>query len=145
MKHIYVRTAEPRDAEKFAEWADQNPAFDARALKYASTFTLCAYDDSGVVAFLPVQQPFYMEAMSFKPSLSESEKALAMKELTHALITFCHQKGAGEIYFMGSNEHTNEFARRQAFTELPWKAYRVTLHELEGLLCKESTPEPFTT
>jgi hypothetical protein len=133
MKHIYVRTAEPRDSGPFAEWAGQNPALDIRALKYPGSFTLCAYDETGVLCFLPVQQPFYMEAMSFRPDLSESEKALAMKELTHALITFCHQKGAGEIYFMGSNEHTNEFAKRQAFTELPWKTYRVKLNDLEGL------------
>lgn len=133
MKHIYVRTAEPRDSEMFAEWADQNPAFDARALRYSSSFTLCAYDENGAMSFLPVQQPFYMEAMSFRPGLAESDKGLAMKELTHALITFCHQKGAGEIYFMGSNEHTNEFAKRQAFTELPWEAYRVKLTDLEGL------------
>ncbi len=133
MKQIFVRTAEPKDSGTFAAWADQNPSFDRKILELATTFTLCAYDDSGVMAFLPVQQPFYMEAMSFRPGASEFEKALAMKELTHALITFCHQKGAGEIYFMGSNEHTNAFAERQGFTALPWKAYRVRLSELEGL------------
>jgi hypothetical protein len=133
VKQIFVRTAEPRDADTFATWAAQNPALDARSLVYPSSFTLVAYDDSGPLSFLPVQQPFYMEAMSFRPEATEFEKALAMKELTHALITFCHQKGAGEIYFMGSNEHTNAFAERQGFTALPWKAYRVKLSELEGL------------
>jgi hypothetical protein len=133
MKQIFVRTAGPDDADKFANWAAQNPAMDARSLVYPSSFTLVAYDDSGPLSFLPVQQPFYMEAMSFRPDATESEKALAMKELTHALITFCHQKGAGEIYFMGSNEHTNAFAERQGFSELPWRTFRVRLHELEGL------------
>lgn len=132
MKHVYVRAATEEDIPKFVEWSGQNPHFDAAVMGYPSTFTLVAYDGNGPLAFMPVQQPFYMEAISFKPDSSDFEKALAMKELTHALITYCHAKGSGEIYFVGTNEGTNKFAASQAFEEMPFKVYRVKLHQLEG-------------
>lgn len=138
MRQIFARQAVPRDAEKFAEWAGQNPNFDRRVLEYPTTFTLAAFDSDGTIAFLPVQQPFCMEAVAFRPGISDSQKALAMKELTHLLIATCHAKGAGEIIFLGTNEGTNAFAEHQGFHELPWRVYRVRVAELEGqeaLLC----------
>lgn len=133
MKHIFARAAEERDVTKFAEWSMQNPAFDINVLSYPTTATLCAYDSDGVIAFLPVQQPLCMEAMTFRPGISDSQKALAMKELTHLLIATCHAKGAGEIIFLGSNPATNEYAVRQGFEMLPWKVYRARLTDLEGI------------
>lgn len=132
MKHVYVRAATEEDIPKFVEWSGQNPHFDPAVMGYPSTFTLLAYDASGPMVFLPTQQPFYMEAMTFRPGLTDFDKALAMKELTHALITYCHARGAGEIYFVGTNEGTNKYAQNQAFEEMPFKVYRIKLHELEG-------------
>jgi hypothetical protein len=133
MKHIFVRPAEERDIPQFKEWSNQNPNFDARSAAYPSSIVLAAYDARGAIAFLPVQQPFYMEAMSFRPDATEFEKGLAMKELTHALITASHARGVGEVYFLGSNKETNNFAEKQGFEELPWRAYRIKLNKLEGL------------
>jgi len=133
MKHIFARSAEDRDIPKFVEWSGQNPSFDIRVLEYATTSTLCAYDSDGVIAFMPMQQPLCMEAISFRPGINESQKALAMKELTHLLISTAHAKGAGEVIFLGSNERTNAYAVRQGFKELPWKLYRARLTDLEGI------------
>jgi len=133
MKHVFARPARDSDIEKFVEWCGQNPSFDRRVLEYKTTSTFCAYDSDGVLAFMPMQQPLCMEAMSFRPGITDSQKAIAMKELTHLLIATCHAKGAGEVIFLGSNEHTNAYAVRQGFSELPWKLYRVRLSDLEGI------------
>jgi len=139
MKHIFARPAEDRDIPKFAEWAGQNPHFDNNVLTYPTTSTLCAYDSDGAMAFMPAQQPLCMEAISFRPGISDNQKALAMKELTHLLIAMCHAKGAGEVIFLGSNEQTNAYAEKQGFKELPWKLYRARVSELEGITCESTT------
>ena len=80
---------------------------------------------------MPVQRPLVMEAMGFHPLSTDPQKALVMKELTHALILDAYLLGSGEIYFMGSDNGTNDFAERQGFKKLDVPMYRVRVGDLE--------------
>ena len=112
-------------------WGSANPAWDAKILNYGSSFALAAYNNSGTLGFLPVQRPLVMEAMGFHPLATDPQKALVMKELTHGLILQAYGFGAGEIYFMGSDNGTNDFAERQGFRRVDIPMYRVRLADLE--------------
>lgn len=129
MKQIFVRPARKEDLEKLLQWGNMNPAWDQRALDYS--FTWCAYSDGEVVAFQPVQRPVLLEAAAFHPASTDPQRALAMKELTHTIITHAYEGGAGEIMFLGSDGRTNIYAEHQGFRLVDLPLYRVRLRELE--------------
>lgn len=131
MNQIFVRPFRESDLAKLISWSKANPSWDANILKYPSTFILVAFNNSGVLGFLPVQKAMVMEAMSFHPLTTDSQKALVMKELTHELIMQTYVQGSGEIYFLGSDSGTNDFAERQTFKRMEWPAYRMRVADLE--------------
>ena len=131
MNQIFVRPYRTADLEKLVAWGSANPAWDAKVLNYSSSFALAAFNNAGTLGFLPVQRPLVMEAIGFHPLATDPQKALVMKELTHALILQAYILGAGEIIFLGSNEGTNEFAQRQGFKRLDMSVYRVRVGDLE--------------
>lgn len=133
MKHIYVRPAREGDAKLIGLWSNGQHirGFDPRIWSYQGSFTLCAFSGSDIIAFMPVQSPLFMETILFHPLANDLQKALAMKELTHAVITQAAALGKGEIYFLGNIKGTNEFAVRQAFKPMAWPLFRVVLADLE--------------
>jgi len=133
-RHIFVRPARPEDTKKFIDWSLETPnnGFDPEVAKYPSTFVLCAYDKDGPLAYMPVQQVFMMDSVAGKPGASRMQIASALKEFTQALVTQAHVKGVGEIYFLATEDGTNKMAENQLFEELPYRAYRIKVAELEG-------------
>lgn len=132
MNQIFIRPFRAGDLDKMVGWMKANPTWDANILKYPGTVILVAFNNTGTLGFLPVQKTMTMESMCFHPLTTDSQKALTMKELTHALITQSYVQGVGEIYFAGSNPETNDFAVRQGFQQLGWPMYRVRLVDLEA-------------
>ncbi len=129
--YIYVRPAKQEEAGIFLEWAKTQPEWDAYIGIHPGTMTLCAYNKEKIVAFLPVQQPFMYETFAPNPEATDLELAAAMKELTQFLISQAHLKNVAEIYFLGSDEGTDEFATNQIFEKLPFTVYRVRVSDLE--------------
>jgi hypothetical protein len=132
-RHIFVRPGRQNDAGKFAEWSATTPEnlADPDVLTYPTTFTLCAYDKQGPIVYVPIQQPMFMEALAINSARSDTDVAIALKELTQAVVTQAHIKGSGEIYFLCKSEATSDFAEKQLFEKLPWNLYRVKLADLE--------------
>src|SRR6266704_1690762 len=113
--HMYVRPARPEEAELFLEWAKNQPEWDAFIGLHPGTFTLAAYTKEKIVAFLPVQQPFVYETFAPNPEATDFELAIAMKEFTQFLVSQAHIKNVAEMYFLGSDVDTDEFATNQIF------------------------------
>ena len=107
--------------------------FDLDVLRHSTTFTLCAYDASGPLLFVPVQQPFLMESLAIRPTLDDTRKALALARITEALITDAHRRDVGEIYLHGHDDRTIKFAARHEFREIMWPFFRINLRELESI------------
>ena len=134
-KRIYVRPIDPEEVEQFFDWAQENSdksEFDPAVPLFRSSSTWCAYDEDGPVAFQTLQQPIMLESLAPRPGASEIQIASALKELTQNAITHAHCRGAGEVYFLGSDDSTSAFAANKIFEELPFKCYRVKLADLEG-------------
>lgn len=131
--HIFVRPVRPEDRELFVKWSceTKNNLFDPDVIRYPTTFVFCAFDGDGPIAYCPVQSPLMMEALAVRPGAPPEKVALALKELTQAVVTQAHVKGSGEVYFLCRDEETISLAKRQAFEELPWRAFRIKLSDLE--------------
>ena len=134
MNSIFVRPARQNEEKMVVDWAKENSeknGFDQATLYFPTTCTLCAYDKEGPIAFLPVQAPFMMESFAPKPGISKLQAAAAFKELTQYLVSQAHLRGVGEIYFLGSDDETNEWASGRIFEKLPYHVYRVKIKDLE--------------
>lgn len=134
MNQIYVRPIDPSEADIFIGWAKENPKneFDPAVALFPSSTTWCAYDKTGPLAYQTLQTPIMLESLAPRPGLSPIQISFLLKELTKNAITQAHCRGAGEIYFLGSDDSTNEFAAHHIFEEVPMKVYRLRLADLSG-------------
>lgn len=105
-------------------------------MKYPDTFTLAAIDDTGVLAFWPVQQPvveksLMLESLVFKPGITELKKSQVLKQMFVSCVSLGFMKNTGEIYFVGTDERTNHWAEKLGFEKLEYPVYRLRLTDLE--------------
>lgn len=131
MKMIWVRLARPDDISQLNEWiqnGDRN-YFDPDCMTYATTTMLLAHNDKSVVA-MPVQTVLMLESLAVNPAATNHEVAVGLREIVSNLVLQAQQRGIGELYFLGTNEDTNQFAKRHEFTELPWKVHRLKIPRL---------------
>jgi len=105
--------------------------FDPDVLEHNSTFTLCAFDESGPLVYVPVQAPLIMESLAIRPGLDDARRALALAELTRATILRAYDADAGEVYIHGHDDRTVKFAEKHRFEKVPWPLYRMHLKTLE--------------
>ena len=131
--HIFVRPAREEDREQFIQWSikTENNLLDPDVIKYPSTLVWCAFDENGPIVYVPVQQPLFMESLAINPEASPALVAMALKELTQNLVTQAILKGSGEIFFLCTDEQTIDYAKRQAFEEMPWRILRIKISDLE--------------
>jgi len=133
MNHVFVRPLKAEDAEHFTDWAfhTKNNLLDPAALLYPTSFTVCAFKQSGPILYAPVQTPLMMESLAINPESTELEKAAALKSVAQFLVSQAYLKGVGEIYMFIGDESTAEFAKRQMFEEVPFRLFRLKLSDLE--------------
>lgn len=132
-KTVFVRPAKQTEGQLYFDWANENIVneFDPEVAKFPSSFTWCAYDKDGPLAYQTVQQPFMLESLAPRPGSTKQQIAIALKELTQNVITQASLKGIGEIYYLGTDADTDAMASNQIFTELPYKIFRIKIKDLE--------------
>lgn len=132
-RHVYVRPGSEKDVPVFSKWLQETKdnLFDQDVFSYRSTVTLCAYNESGPIVYLPAQRPFMMESLAINPEASPIDVAVALRELFHAIVMQAHLTGVGEVYFVCADEATIAFATKHAFEEMKHKVFRVKLSDLE--------------
>ena len=122
MDHVLVRRADQEEVEglmlRFLETTPDGELFDRDVLQHASTFVLAAFNKSGALAFLPIQQPLMLENLILRPGLSRSEQTQAITRLTEHAIEETYARDAGEAYFLCREASTLKFAER-LFSPLP--------------------------
>jgi len=103
---IFCTPRDSEDAPDFIKWsvANQGNAFDPEAGQYPDSFTLCAFDTKGPLAYLPVQQPMFIEPMmleslAVRPDSTNVEIASALKELIQACVTIGYMKEREKCIF----------------------------------------------
>ena len=131
-RHVYVRPIWDSEGKQFLDWALENShgEFDAQVPLFNSSTTWCAYDKDGPLVYQTVQRPIMLESLAPRPGATKQQVAVAMKELTQNAITLAHSTGAGEIYFLGSEEDTEDLATNQIFERVILPCYRLKIKDL---------------
>jgi len=88
-------------------------------MEHESSFLLMAFNTSGPLAYMPVQQPLMLENLIFRPGLTVGETAQAISRLAEHAIEEAYTRDAGEAYFLCREKSTLKFAERHLFRELP--------------------------
>jgi len=133
-RHVFVRPARKEEAGDFLNWSVANKdknGFDPNAPLHSTSFVLAAYDKTGVLAYQPVQNPFFLEGIAVRPGLDKRQVAECLKEFTQFCVSQGHIKGVGEIYFLGTDEGTDALAENHVFEKLPYTVYRLKLKNTE--------------
>lgn len=129
---IYVRPAQSHEGQLVFDWGMENAKgnFDPEVARFGSSITWCAYDADGPLCFQTIQRPLMLESLAPRPGATKQQIASAMKELTQNAVTQAHVMEAGEVYFLSSDEDTDEFAANHIFEKLPYSVFRVKLRNL---------------
>lgn len=132
MKIVFVRDARPSDTDQFAAWASTTPhnEIDPGVLTYKNSSCLCAYNQDGVIAYLPVQRPVHMESLAVRPGAPDHLVVQALQAFLQYLVTAAQVEGSGEVYFMGTEETVPKLALRHGFEKLPFSVYRLKIKDL---------------
>ena len=131
---VHVRPARKGDEKNVVEWsvaASGENLYDPKVIQYPTTITLCAFDGSGPLLYMPVQQPLFMDACAFRPGLDLGRAGLALKTMFQAVVTQGYIKGSGEIYFAASEPTVAAIAERHGFEKFLLPVYRVKIADLE--------------
>jgi hypothetical protein len=130
-RHFFVRPVQKTDADSFVEWSRNNKAFDPGVVKYPSTTIRVVYNSEGPVLFGPVQRPLFLDSLAINPGATNEMVSAGMKALTQDAVSQAHINGAGEIYFVASDENTAAFAERHGYEKIKVPVYRVKISDLE--------------
>lgn len=130
---VFVRPAKEYEGKLFFDWAAESEVnnFDPEVPRFPSTVTWCAYDKDGPLAFQPVQRPLMLDSTAIRPGATKEQAVVAFRELVQNAVTQAHIVGAGEIYFLGSDQTTSDLAKNQAFEELDVRIYRLKVKATE--------------
>ena len=132
MKPQFVRLAQEDEAQMFLDWGRENPVngFDPEPTRFPTSTTWAVYDKDGPVAFQTSQRPIVLESLAPRPGLSKMQTAQALKELTQNAVTQANLLGVGEIYYLGSDPATDEFAQNWVFEKVDMPVYRLKIRDL---------------
>lgn len=124
MDTIFVEHALKAEIDDVVKWGLEN-YLDIDVLGYPTTKVLKGVSKNKNVLFMPIQLAYILESLALNPGATKHEITVALRQIVSQLRFNAKEAGIGEIYFLGSNEHTNEFASKHDFIELPWKVYRM--------------------
>lgn len=129
MKQLQIRFARPEDAPRILKWIESNPdnLFDRDILSYPTLQILCAYNEDGPVAYLPIQKALVLESTALSPEITLGESAQALRDFTKAAELIADSQGIKEIYFICGDERLAGMAKNHAYEILPWKVLRMKL------------------
>jgi len=131
-RNVFVRSIRQDEAQMYFQWATESSIneFDPDVALSDTSTTWCAYDRDGPLAYQTLQQPIFLESLAPRPGITKEQAALALKELTQNAITQAHLRGIKEIYFLGSDKDTDEFASNHIFERVNMPLFRLKVKDL---------------
>lgn len=113
---MIVRYLKLLDVPMFLKWLwdgrEQNDV-DFRILDYPTFRVVAAEKDGKPQAFLPLQTCIVLESLALGPELEPKEKLDSVVEMVHNIGKEAFREGIRELYYISSDERTDESAVRQ--------------------------------
>jgi hypothetical protein len=128
MKPVWADKTAVEESLEALEWIKQNADknnIDWAVVNYPSTTLLKATDGDRNILHLPVQTVYLLESLGISPDASPLDVARALYAVMQVVRWESKKNGHGEIYFVGSDEQTNECAEKHGFEKLQLPVYRM--------------------
>lgn len=112
---------------EMCEWMEKGTDnyFDPEVLQYPTTKLIAAKSKSKTIMYMPFQMAAVLESLAINPNATKHEIAVALRTIITSLSLLLQTNGVGEMYFLGSNKDTNEFAMKQdIFTQSKFPLFR---------------------
>lgn len=116
MKKMITRLAEPKDAEKCAEWAVERELVST-ALGYPSALTFAVEENEETVLFQTAHPVLMLEAMVLQPRLSTMRSARGIKALYDSMKQLCREYGLKEMYLFTPIEDEQKMLEKHGMFE----------------------------
>jgi hypothetical protein len=132
MKNIYTRLLNGGNAK---ELEDMQEAFAGRNAEigpvYPESRIIVAEDGTKPVLFMPVQSCYFMGSLGYK-EVNRLQLASAMRQITATLVWESRAAGRGEIFFIGGNEESDNFAAANDYELVKEPVYRLRIRREDG-------------
>ena len=115
------------DFPEMADWMSKlshRNNIDTAIFNYPATETLKASNGKGLL-YMPFQKTFMLESLAFNPEATNTEKALALREIMSVVTWEARNKGIGEIYFLCSDLETQTFVEHHGFEPMTPEAHKM--------------------
>lgn len=123
---VMVRIADP-SKEPVKEWLEANSErneFDPAVLSYPEMRVLAGHSNGTTYNYLPIQLVGMFESIGVNPEATPLQVATGIMECVKAGVVLAQNANLKEVYFLGSDETTEEGAKRMGFESLPYKVFR---------------------
>ena len=138
---VWVRPFKPEtDAKLLVEWlyaGREKNRFDPEIFKRKQVEIYTAFDDSGIVGFIPVTKCYLVESLAFKPGLSPITEAQALQSWQRAFVHKAAEHQVPQAFFVTFDETVLEFAKRYGWKEVVVPMVNLDFNQLEGKPPKE--------
>jgi hypothetical protein len=145
MSEWVFRGAEPRDADAFAKWVENNSLIDpkdvtAAAKKNQPTVLYFVVEKDGVpVAFAPVYVQLAVAHMAFDPDAAGRDKLEAMQRLLNGTAAFANEFGIREIVTLSQENYpVARWALKHGFDLEPRQLLKFDLNKIFAVAEEES-------
>ena len=136
MKQLKLRFGRPDEASEIVDWLQRNSLnkYDPDTVKNQTTRILCAYDEDGAQAYIPIEKFYMLGSFAPKPGINRSTAAQALRDFTKAALLMASGEGLNEVYFLDGDGGVAEFAKGNHYELLgeqvgdkfvPYKVYRI--------------------
>ncbi len=131
MKPVWINktTGQNRETELYP-WLQANSQknnVDWDVLEYPATEILTATDGEKNILHVPIQRCYFVESLGISPDASPLEVVKALYGVMQIVRYASIENGQREIYFLGSDTQTNEFAEKHGFERVNLPVYRMKI------------------
>ena len=137
MKQLKIRFGRPEEAEEIVDWLSRNSLnkYDPDTTKNQTVRILCAYDEDGAQAYIPLERVLMLGSFAPKPGIEKSTSAQALRDFTKAALLLASGEGITEVYFVDGAGGVGDMAKSNHYELLgeeidgkgfvPYKIYRI--------------------
>ena len=91
-----------------------------------------AFDDTGIIGFIPVARCYLVESLAFKPGLSPITEGQALQAWQRVFVNEAFETNTSDAFFVTFDKEVLEFAKRYGWKDVEVPMVNLRFAELEG-------------
>jgi len=128
MKQVYVRLAKDEELPLMAKWLYEGRAknrFDPQIFLKKQVRIYVAFNETGILGFIPVAAVYLVESLSFRPDVTKVEEAKSLEAFQKVLVNEAFAHNVPDAFFCTYDEDVQKFVQHY-----DWKPVTVPFFNL---------------